>query len=70
MGTIQGKICGCKNQASALVELLHSDTTYPEGSRILEAGCGVSAQTVILASDSPRASFRSVDVSESSLDEA
>ena len=32
-----------QDQASALVELLHRDTFYPAGSRVLEAGCGVGA---------------------------
>ena len=32
-----------------LVELLHSDTAYPAGSQVLEAGCGVGAQTITLA---------------------
>ena len=37
---------------------------------MLEAGCGVGAQTVILAARSPHAQFTSVDVSEISLSEA
>jgi ubiquinone/menaquinone biosynthesis C-methylase UbiE len=56
-----------QDQASTLVELLHSDTTYPPGSRVLEAGCGVGAQTITLAKNSPGAHFTSVDISESSL---
>ena len=56
-----------QDQASTLVELLHSDTTYPAGSRVLEAGCGVGAQTVILASHSPRANIISIDISEDSV---
>ena len=32
-----------QDQASTLVELLHSDTLYAAGSRVLEAGCGVGA---------------------------
>ena len=44
-----------QDQASTLVELLHSDTSYPAGSRVLEAGCGVGAQTVTLARNSPEA---------------
>lgn len=44
-----------QDQASTLVELLHSDTFYPAGSRVLEAGCGVGAQTVTLAKNSPDA---------------
>jgi ubiquinone/menaquinone biosynthesis C-methylase UbiE len=59
-----------QDQASTLVELLHSDTTYPEGSSVLEAGCGVGAQTVTLASNSPRALITSIDVSEASIVEA
>lgn len=57
-------------QASALIRLLHADTVYPAGSRVLEAGCGVGAQTVILAASSPGTSFASIDVSASSLAEA
>jgi tRNA G46 methylase TrmB len=59
-----------QDQASTLVELLHSDTIYPEGSSILEAGCGVGAQTVTLASNSPKALITSIDVSEASLAQA
>jgi ubiquinone/menaquinone biosynthesis C-methylase UbiE len=59
-----------QDQASTLVELLHWDTTYPKGSTVLEAGCGVGAQTVTLASNSPGALITSIDVSEASLAEA
>ena len=59
-----------QDQASTLEELLHADTTYPEGSTVLEAGCGIGAQTVPLASNSPRAFITSIDVSEASLVEA
>lgn len=59
-----------QDQASTLVELLHSDTSYPAGSRVLEAGCGVAAQTVTLAGNSPSALITSVDISELSLFEA
>jgi protein-L-isoaspartate O-methyltransferase len=59
-----------QDQASTLVVLLHLDTTYPEGSSVLEAGCGVGAQTVTLASNSPGALITSVDVSEASVGEA
>jgi len=58
------------DQASTLVELLHSDTAYAEGSRVLEAGCGIGAQTVTLASKSPGALITAIDVSEASLAEA
>jgi SAM-dependent methyltransferase len=59
-----------RDQASTLVELLHSDTVYPPGSRVLEAGCGVGAQTVPLARNSPEALITSIDISENSVAEA
>ncbi|MEN6440753.1 MAG: methyltransferase domain-containing protein [Syntrophobacter sp.] len=59
-----------QDQASTLVELLHSDTLYPAGSRVLEAGCGVGAQTVTLARNSPRAFIASMDISAASIAEA
>jgi ubiquinone/menaquinone biosynthesis C-methylase UbiE len=59
-----------QDQASTLVELLHSDTLYPEGSRVLEAGCGVGAQTVTLAQNSPAADITAVDISETSIAQA
>lgn len=59
-----------QDQASTLVQLLHCDTFYPEGSRVLEAGCGVGAQTVTLAKNSPNASITSIDISRASIDEA
>jgi SAM-dependent methyltransferase len=58
------------DQAGALVDLLHHDTAYPAGSRVLEAGCGIGSQTVTLAANSPGANIISIDVSEASLDEA
>jgi SAM-dependent methyltransferase len=58
------------DQAATLVDLLHADTAYPDGSLVLEAGCGVGAQTVTLARQSPGARFVSVDVSAGSLAEA
>ncbi|MEW6077839.1 MAG: methyltransferase domain-containing protein [Thermodesulfobacteriota bacterium] len=59
-----------QDQATTLVALLHSDTAYPAGSRVLEAGCGVGAQTVTLAKNSPGASIVSVDISENSVAQA
>jgi SAM-dependent methyltransferase len=58
------------DQATALTELLHHDTRYPAGSRVLEAGCGVGAQTVALATGSPGASIMSIDISRESLETA
>jgi SAM-dependent methyltransferase len=58
------------DQAGALADLLHAGTRYEPGSRVLEAGCGTGAQTVILAGHSPEAKFTSVDVSKRSLAQA
>jgi ubiquinone/menaquinone biosynthesis C-methylase UbiE len=59
-----------QDQASTLVELLHADTAYPAGSQVLEAGCGVGAQTITLARHSPEAHITSIDISESSVAQA
>ena len=69
---------GCKgrenerlqDQAGALTELLHHDTSYPAGSTVLEVGCGIGAQTLILARRSPNARFVSIDISAESIAEA
>jgi SAM-dependent methyltransferase len=55
------------DQAGTLAELFHHDTAYPPGSRVLEAGCGVGAQTVELARRSPGAEITAVDISSASL---
>lgn len=57
-------------QSSILEKLLHTDTRYPPGSSVLEAGCGVGAQTVILTKNSPKAQFLSIDISAESLKKA
>lgn len=58
------------DQADVLVDLLHGDTAYPVGAVVLEAGCGVGAQTVTLARRSPAARFTSVDISPESVVQA
>lgn len=58
------------DQAATVRDLLHHDTSYPPGSRVLEPGCGVGAQTVTLAANSPEARFVSFDLSEDSLAQA
>jgi ubiquinone/menaquinone biosynthesis C-methylase UbiE len=58
------------DQANTLAELLHADSRYLPGSRVLEAGCGVGAQTMILARTSPEARITAVDISEASLSKA
>ncbi len=58
------------DQANTLSELLHYDTIFPAGSRVLEAGCGTGAQTLHIALRNPDTAFISVDVQESSLERA
>ncbi|MEE1825093.1 methyltransferase domain-containing protein [Streptomyces sp. BE20] len=58
------------DQADSLAELLHTGTAYPPGSRVLEAGCGVGAQTVHLLATSPDALLTATDLSADSLAEA
>jgi ubiquinone/menaquinone biosynthesis C-methylase UbiE len=59
-----------EDQSGILEELLHRGTRYPSGSRVLEAGCGIGAQTRILAKTSPSAQFTSIDISEDSIQQA
>ena len=58
------------DQADTLSELLHAGTSFPAGSRVLEVGCGVGAQTVHLVAASPGAVITAVDVSAESLAQA
>ncbi|MBW1900001.1 MAG: methyltransferase domain-containing protein [Deltaproteobacteria bacterium] len=59
-----------RDQSGILENLLHSGTSYPAGSRVLEAGCGVGAQTRIIAGKSPDAEITSIDISEESISTA
>ena len=59
-----------EDQANCLSELLHHDSLFPKGSTILEAGCGVGAQTKIIAQKNPDSKFTSIDISEESLHKA
>ena len=58
------------DQATTLDDLIHNDSLFPAGSLVLEAGCGVGAQTRIIAGKNPDTRFVSVDLSEDSLKEA
>ena len=51
------------NQAETLADLLHHDSVWDEGSIILEAGCGIGAQTKIVAPKNKNSSFVSIDIS-------
>jgi protein-L-isoaspartate O-methyltransferase len=58
------------DQANTLDNLIHNDTIFPKNSLVLEAGCGVGAQTKIIAPKNPDSNFISVDLSEDSIREA
>jgi len=58
------------DQAASVRDLLHHDTRFAAGSRILEPGCGIGAQTVTLAANSPEATFVSCDIARGSLETA
>ncbi|MFC1856669.1 class I SAM-dependent methyltransferase [Thermodesulfobacteriota bacterium] len=58
------------DQANTLSWFLHHDTHYLTGTRVLEVGCGVGAQTTILAKNSPEAQITSIDISQESIKKA
>ncbi len=58
------------DQADTLDHIIHYDSLFPKDSLVLEAGCGVGAQTKIIAAKNPDSRFISVDISEDSLKEA
>jgi ubiquinone/menaquinone biosynthesis C-methylase UbiE len=58
------------DQADTLAALLHSTISFPAGSRVIEAGCGIGAQTIHLARNNPGAHFTSIDLSRESLEKA
>lgn len=55
------------DQADTLDTLLHHDTIFGKNEVILEAGCGVGAQTKIIAPQNPHSRFVSVDISPDSI---
>ncbi len=59
-----------QDQSGILEELLHSGTSYGAGNKVLEAGCGIGAQTRILAKNNPEADITSIDISEESISKA
>jgi SAM-dependent methyltransferase len=58
------------DQADTLEEIIHNDTIFPKGSLVLEAGCGVGAQTKTIAPKNPGTTFISIDLSEQSIEKA
>lgn len=57
-------------QSLILEDLLHAGTSFLKGEIVLEAGCGVGAQTRILARRNPEAVFECVDISPASIEQA
>ena len=57
-------------QADSLADLLHSDSVWDEGSLILEAGCGIGAQTKIIAAKNRGSRFVAIDIAPESLRQA
>ncbi len=55
------------DQANTLSQLLHHDSVFQPAGKVLEAGCGIGAQTVLLAPKNPGCTFISVDIAEESL---
>ena len=55
------------DQAAILRPLLHHDTAFPAGSRVLEAGCGTGGQTVALLDASPGIRLTCLDIDEGQL---
>ena len=58
------------DQADSLADLLHYDSIWEEDSIILEAGCGIGAQTKIIAPKNLSSKFVSIDISLKSLEQA
>ena len=55
------------DQARSIAEFIHYDSVWEEGSVVLEVGCGVGAQTKILARQNPGCRFLAIDRSERSI---
>jgi ubiquinone/menaquinone biosynthesis C-methylase UbiE len=58
------------DQANSLADLIHYDSVWLEGSKILEAGCGTGAQTKTIAPKNNKSQFISIDISGQSLSKA
>ncbi len=69
-GYSQAETQRLNDQASTVADLIHWDSEWEPGSLILEAGCGVGAQTTIIASKNPSCRFIATDIATKSLDKA
>jgi len=59
-----------QDQSMILETLLHRGTNYQKDEVVLEAGCGIGAQTKILTRRNPETKFVSADISDQSLQQA
>lgn len=59
-----------REQSEILEQILHQDTVFPSGSHVLEAGCGVGAQSQILSKKNPDVKFTAIDISNDSIVQA
>lgn len=55
------------DQAAILRALLHHDTVFPPGSRVLEAGCGTGGQTQVLLDGTPGIRLTCLDIDAGQL---
>ena len=58
------------DQADTLDNIIHNDSIFHKDDLILEAGCGVGAQTKIIVAKNSDSNFISVDISQESITEA
>lgn len=58
------------DQAASVAEIIHYDSVWETGSIVLEAGCGVGAQTKTIAPKNPNCQFISIDISVESVAQA
>ena len=56
------------DQATSVSDYLHYDSIWEDGSRILEIGCGVGAQTEIIALKNPKVQIVAIDISKKSIE--
>jgi len=56
------------DQATTVSDYLHYDSIWEKGSKILEVGCGVGAQTEIIATKNPESQIIAIDISKESIE--
>lgn len=57
------------DQAGSLADIVHHDTMFDPGARVLEVGCGTGAHTVMFALRHPETRFVALDIEEVALDD-